>query len=462
MEGINPTMKNVKVSVIIPIYNEEKYLCKCLDTVLAQSLREIEIICVDDGSTDRSLEILNNYASIDSRIIILKQNNHYAGVARNVGMQHASGKYFSFLDADDFFSPFLLEKMYDAAEKYESDIVICNINHYDCITGEISKRNVRWEQEFLPENRHKFSISDVPDQLFQLTNGWAWDKLFSAQFIRKQKLQFSETRIANDGYFVYMALAKAGVITKIDDYLVIQRINNKNSLSNTREESWYCGFQMLYCIKQSLKEEDLYETLKRTFLNFSLKYFVWAFEDMKSWEAKEKIYQCIQEEGKVEIGITDFPLDYYYNTRQYNKYKYIETHPFREYLTDIIKKKDIEIKILQDKCNNFNMQVQKKIWPFPYWKVKKGARIVLYGAGKVGQDYYHQILETRYCIIVLWMDKKFEMDKGELSIQGWKNDIENLDFDKIVVSLFRQEKAYDAINMLCNWGISKEKIIWKI
>ena len=99
----------IKVSVIIPVYNVEQYLRPCLDSVLNQTLKNIEIICIDDGSTDDSLKILMEYAEKDNRITILKQKNKGAGVARNYGMSIATGEYFLFLDSDDFFSETLLQ-----------------------------------------------------------------------------------------------------------------------------------------------------------------------------------------------------------------------------------------------------------------------------------------------------------------------------------------------------------------
>ena len=86
----------IKVSVILPVYNTEKYLPECLDSIINQSLRDIEIICVDDGSTDSSLQILKEYAEKDKRIVVLEQNNSGAGIARNKGMEVAKGKYLSF------------------------------------------------------------------------------------------------------------------------------------------------------------------------------------------------------------------------------------------------------------------------------------------------------------------------------------------------------------------------------
>ena len=101
--------ENIKVSVILPVYNGETYLSECLDAILGQTLKEIEVICVNDGSTDRSPEILREYAARDSRIRVIDQENTGAGAARNNGMAQARGEYLSFLDADDFFEPQMLE-----------------------------------------------------------------------------------------------------------------------------------------------------------------------------------------------------------------------------------------------------------------------------------------------------------------------------------------------------------------
>lgn len=455
-------MKEVKVSVIIPVYNEESYLRQCLDSILTQTLREIEVLCVDDGSTDCSLEILEEYAQKDSRVVILKQENRYAGMARNLGMRYATGKYYSFLDADDFFSPCLLEKLYDAAEKYTSDIVMCNILYYDCADGKISKRNANGEEEFLPVNRNQFHWRDIPDKLFQITNGWAWDKLFLGSFIQECNLSFSHTRIANDGYFVYMALARARRITKIDDYLVTQRINNKYSLSNTRELFWYCGIQMVYEIKHGLETIGLYDCLSQSFLNFSLKYLLWAFEHMESWNIKRDIYQCIREECRQELGITDFSSEYYYNKEEHKRYVFIEDHSFEEYLLSHLEKSNRESKTYQQALQNIEHQNRHKIWPFPYARIAKGSRVILYGAGSMGQDYYRQIEETGYCEIVLWLDRKFEKEKERFSLHGWKDDVDKLTFDKVVIALFREEKAREVMSMLLEWGIPEEKMVWKI
>lgn len=122
---------NPKVSVIIPVYNAEKYLRQCLDSVVNQTLRDIEIICVDDGSPDSSLSLLQKYASGDNRIKILQQENSGAGIARNKGLAMASGKYILFLDSDDFFELDLCENLFYQAEKTEADIILYDADCYE-------------------------------------------------------------------------------------------------------------------------------------------------------------------------------------------------------------------------------------------------------------------------------------------------------------------------------------------
>ena len=450
--------QDIKVSVIIPVYNEEKYLEECLDSVLAQTLREIEIICVDDGSDDDSVKILEDYAGRDSRVSLLKQKNRYAGNARNLGMSKAVGRYLSFLDADDIFSPFLLEKMYDAAEKETADVIICNARYYDSETGEITRRE-KWE--LMPEAGSCFCAGDIPGLLFQITNGWAWDKLFSADFIRQCGLYFSGTRTANDGYFVYMALAQAGRIVKIEDHLVCHRFNNAASLANTRNKSWHCGFEMLYDIKKGLEERNLYQQLEKTFLDCALYYLIWSVENMNAVEIKKKIYQCIQEECRQIIPISGLPEERYYHTNEYEQYRYIETHSFDEYLTLLLQRNERTIQSLSKECTRLRKHIQQKIWPFPYSSIEKNSQVVLYGAGRVGQDYYQQIVKSGYCRLVLWLDKRFETGGRELSIHGWREELSQISFHKIIIALLKKEEAESAMKMLNEWGIPEEKILWE-
>lgn len=458
-----PEKSRPKVSVIIPVYNEEKYLDQCLGSICNQTLSEIEIICVDDGSTDASLQILEKFAKQDSRFKVLKQCNQYAGKARNLGMQIAEGKYLCFLDADDFFSLELLEKMYLAAEQYHSEIVICNARYYNDKTGEITERNIPHEKQFLPSNSKIFNRNVIPEGLFQITNGWAWDKLFLTEFIKKERFQFAGSRTANDGFFVYMALALADRITKVDEYLVTQRIQNSNSLANTRNKSWRCGFDMLCDIRKGLRERNLYVQLERTFLNFALKYIAWSYNSMEEWEGKERIYSFVHE-GKMQLPITEHPAEYYYYPEEYELYRQMERVFFGNYAAVLLSQKDVEIKRLLEGQRQLTETINAKRWLFPFSQVKQQSNIVLYGAGKVGQDYYRQIMDSQYCKVVLWMDRNFEdtANRDQNVACGWMKELQTASFDKIVLALKRKKDMEEATELILSQGVSKKQIIWKV
>ena len=121
----------VAISIVIPVYNVEKYLRECLDSLINQTFNDFEVICVNDGSKDSSLEILNEYAQKDIRFKVISQENGGSGSARNNGLSRAQGKYVQFLDGDDYFEPEMLEKLYNLAEKHQADITVCSSRKVD-------------------------------------------------------------------------------------------------------------------------------------------------------------------------------------------------------------------------------------------------------------------------------------------------------------------------------------------
>lgn len=120
-----------KISVIVPVYNTEKYLSKCLDSILNQALKEIEVIVVNDGSKDNSQQIIEQYKEKDSRIISIIKSNGGLSDARNCGIEKANGEYLAFIDSDDYIDPIMLKTMLDLAEKHESEIVMCDLVKVD-------------------------------------------------------------------------------------------------------------------------------------------------------------------------------------------------------------------------------------------------------------------------------------------------------------------------------------------
>lgn len=258
--------ENVKVSVIIPVYNAEKYLRQCLDSVVNQTLREIEIICVDDGSTDSSLSILREYEARDTRVKVLTQTNQYAGVARNNGMSAASGKYYIFWDADDFFEPDALALMYARSEEFQADICICGAANYSVAT----KKGIAADWVLrCPRTAEPFSRATVED-IFAVTSPAPWNKLFSAAFVQKWELTFQPLPRVNDLYFTLSALALAEKIVTADKPLIHYRVGQTTNLQSGIDRSPTAVCEALLAVRQKLEGSGCWDEVEWSFLNCAL------------------------------------------------------------------------------------------------------------------------------------------------------------------------------------------------
>ena len=183
-----------KVSVIIPVYNAEKYLRQCLDSVVNQTYKNLEIICVNDGSTDNSSEILKEYASKDDRIILINQNNQGNGCARNVGLSRVSGEYISFIDSDDFILQNTYASVISLMIKDNLDILM--FGHFDYIDGECRK-------SFTNDIFNKFKNKKISkENLIQYFLLGVWNKIFKSSFLKDNNIFFpKDFNIAEDAIF---------------------------------------------------------------------------------------------------------------------------------------------------------------------------------------------------------------------------------------------------------------------
>ena len=317
-----------KVSVILPVYNVAPYLEQCMDSIINQTLKEIEIICVDDGSTDESLDILKNYAKNDERIILIEQKNAGAGAARNNGLAKARGKYLSFLDSDDFFEPMMLEKAYQKAVESEAQIVVFRSDQYREDLDEFVRINWTLREKEIPPYR-PVNHRNIAGNVFKTFVGWAWDKLFERDFVEQRHLLFQEQRTSNDMLFVFSAVAFADRIDIVDEILAHQRRNNPNSLSNTREKSWQCFYEALKALKKALQDNGNFWEFEQDYINYALHFSLWNFETLTG-EKKEVLYQKLKEEWFQELGVSDKDDRYFYNKRELEKYKIIMNHSFEE------------------------------------------------------------------------------------------------------------------------------------
>lgn len=328
---MNQQDKEVRVSVIIPAYNVEKYIEQCLESFLPEHDPSIEVICVDDGSTDRTLEILRSYESRDNRITVISQENAGAGAARNKGMQYARGEYLAFFDADDFFEPGVLACAYDKATEENSDIVVFACDDYLEETGGYRPIHYSIHTEQLPEHR-PFAGAEIRDNFFEAFVGWPWDKIFRRHFVEAHQLSFQEQRTTNDALFVFSALLIADRISTMEEVFAHhRRVGSGKSLSVSREKSWSCFYSALLAIRDRLNEWKLYDRRERDFINYSLNFSIWHLNTLKG-DAYHRLYRKLKDEWFKELGVLEKPEEFFYFRDKYESLQAVLSMDSEEYL----------------------------------------------------------------------------------------------------------------------------------
>ena len=312
------TRKNKRVSVIIPIYNASEYLKETLSSLVNQTLQDIEIICVNDGSTDNSMDILLDFQTRDPRIRILNQQNQGAGAARNLGMSIATGEYISFLDADDIFKKDMLEKAYRKAIQSRADICVFGSNRFDQIANKTTRNDFTMRKNMLP-NEEVFRCADIEGNVFQVFMGWAWDKLYRRRFIQTHELKFQQLRTTNDMFFVFAAFLKANKVCTLDEVLITQRRGVSGSLSVTRELSWDCFYKALMRVKSEMIEMGIYSTYEKDFIRYALHSCLWNVNTLEVSVAYE-LLERLRQEWFEKLEITDKEESYFDNKKEWEQY----------------------------------------------------------------------------------------------------------------------------------------------
>ena len=295
------------ISVIIPVFNSEKYLHQCIDSILNQKIKNIEIICVDDGSTDNSLRILNEYKNIDTRVQILTQNNQHAGAARNYGLTYAHGDFIHFIDSDDWIEDNLYYDFLNNSLHNQCDIFMFSYNKYDDMTH---KKN---STKYFDSNKlsiNKIINSQLYKDYFLRAPIAPWNKIYKRQYIIEHNLNFDSLIIANDRSFYLKALLYNPKILISNINYYNYRINNKNSLVGIKRISNFnCHFKSFDMIKDLYYNTTNYFTILDLFL-LDIKYFY------------EKSYELDFSTG---IKIKRMIQEYFNNNKKYfdilEKYK---------------------------------------------------------------------------------------------------------------------------------------------
>jgi glycosyltransferase involved in cell wall biosynthesis len=267
------------ISIIVPVYNAEKYLVRCLDSLTEQTLNEIEILCVNDGSTDKSAEILNRYAEKDTRIRIFHQENKGPGVARNLALDNVKGKYILFCDADDTLEPDACRECFAVMISNDVDMVVFNTNLIEVDRTSTNNKNFKGEYTLLVEQNNKGILRKIDCiKISILSNIWGY--LYRTDLINHYSLRFTHYRNGEDTIFLqsYLMIVKTGFALdkKLYNYFAY-----KGSLTDavySKYNPWFIRFNNLLIL--------LYNAFKFSIKNkipFKIIYvFYWLFHTLIS------------------------------------------------------------------------------------------------------------------------------------------------------------------------------------
>ena len=242
-------MSSKLVSIIVPVYNVENYLAECLESILAQTYTELEILLVNDGSTDSSSDICLHYAAKDSRIKVINKENGGLSSARNAALQQMTGSFVSFVDSDDTIEVDMIEKLIRAQEDTDADIVVCGYERYDDATGKIYSREMlkgKWE----------ILTSDSYGDMLYLNPG-VWNKLYRKELF--QNIIFSDVKLSEDiGFFVDI-IKNTNKIARVREVLYHYRVRGTSIINTAKKEDFQVLVGKLKEQRRKIRDEVLDE-----------------------------------------------------------------------------------------------------------------------------------------------------------------------------------------------------------
>lgn len=427
-------LSNIKISIVMPVYNASSFLHDSIGDVLSQSFTDFELICVDDGSTDGSSALLDEFAVKDSRIKVVHQENRGGGAARNTGIQYATGKYLLFLDADDRFEQNLLELSVKKAEEERADVVVYDADAFDYATG--AKRKAQW----------LIYDDDLdPDNPFASVNNSVWNKLFLRENIEKYGIRFTERRAAYSTSFVVCAMMVADRIRMIKDVLLHYRMNNPSSNVTNEDKDSTAIVDALLEVKLFLENNGLYEKKEEQYLYLFEKEIMTRLSFMKTIEGYRKLYNYAHEKC-AEIPLKD-DTEYTAKDERYNRLRNLRDYDEDEYLYNQLEE------------TRRRGVLEKQVFFLPELEKDGRVKLAIYGAGNVGKDFFIQALRREDIDLVCWVDKNFE--KIGFPVQS-PDVLSTADYDIVLIAVSDNRTANGIKQSLTGQGIPADKIYYRI
>ena len=247
----------IAISILVPVYNVERYLNQCLDSILQQTFRDFEVICINDGSTDHSLEIIKSFITKDKRFKLIDKINTGYGHSMNQGLSQCQGEYISIIESDDYIQPDMLERLYTVATKNNLDVARCN---YYIFSKFSKKLNNDYIKDILANKVLKpldhIKIFYQPPSI--------WVNLYKKDFIHKNKIRFLETAGASfqDTSFVFKVYALCKRFMYINEALLYYRIDNNGSSINDKSKAFCVCDEYQEILKFTKEHPQIYDKIK--------------------------------------------------------------------------------------------------------------------------------------------------------------------------------------------------------
>lgn len=391
-------IKRSLISIVIPVYNSAPYVSQCLDSLLQQTYDELEIICVDDGSTDDSLQILNEYAKKDMRIQTYTKKNEGKGAAsaRNMALNYATGDYVLVLDSDDFFEEDMVETLVSKAEEYQADMVITTANLYD----NFYKRNngicLRPELKWAPK-KEPFSWRDCPEKIFQIADFVAWNKMFRRDFMEKNDLRFEAIAISDDQYPSVMGAVLADRICVIDKPLIHYRMNTGTSQGSSQAKHPEAAYEAVFSVVKEMRKLGIYEKVKKSYVNLAVHLMRQYFDRMARFEDIAFLYDKFRNEIFPFLGAEGLKSDYFYDPRVGEWYELVTTHTIERIL------------FMSARAYGGDMTTAALRFHAPIEEIEKGSTVAIIGKGIAGRYWYAQLILSDYCKEVYWVSTESDL-----------------------------------------------------
>lgn len=346
-----------RASIVIPCYNAEKYLAQTLESALAQTERDTEIICVDNRSTDSTAEILARFAERDKRIRVFSEDTPGEGPARQAGLERATGEWLYFLDADDLMEPQLLEHAIARGESMDADLVIFRTFTLNDVTGEVLPIAYSYMREWLPDGVDVFDPHEHSARILNSFQNWVHNKLFRASFVKRQGLSFQPVHRTADLLFTCRALTESHRIALLDEFLHKYRINNSQSAMMTSDSYPLDFFDAFVALREVLEQNGTWDLYHDSYVNWAAVGVIVNLETARSLEGFATIANAMKQGGLEKLDLSPADPKLMESPWHYNRIRDIQNLP----LIDLVFTHYADLKIRRDGCEDHASRVRMDV-----------------------------------------------------------------------------------------------------